>query len=602
MTEYTADSIKVLEEIEHIQTTPGLYVGDTSDPTHLLYEGLDNALDEAQEGHASLVGVEIDTKLHIITIADNGRGIPIENDTILKVASKLFSGGKFDKGQKGVYKIASGIHGIGIVAITALSETLQIDVYRNDKHASYKFKNAKLDTKNIENYIEPPPFSTQLTFKPSKKFFESLVINIDQVKERLKIASVHIPKLSLLLVVDGKEEIISCNLDQFFNTEVLGCDPAKSNITKIIDVNTKLKDEQLHIRFCWDLGGTVTPKHLGCVNLLSVTQGTHIARTFDMIRNILFEYASKEKLKISKQDCLLGFRAFTSIMLYSPAYTSQTKERLSIPRDQLNPLYSKIEKKIRELFKNDSSLMAELFNYFESYRRKMDSSKKIIKTGRTVTRINTVIDSTLRDCTTHNVDRSILFITEGASASGSLLQCRDPKYHAILSLKGKIPNLADDKKHFLKNKEIIEIINALGTGVEPDFSLDGIRYGKIIYLCDADEDGKHIQVLLMTLFLKLVPQLIDKGYVHLAIMPLYGAMVKKNFIPIYSEEDLTIFKENNPSIKTQRYKGLGEMNPDQLYACILDPANRRTVQVMSPIDKKNIFNLMTDSELKRKLV
>jgi len=490
--DYTHESIRVLEEIEHIQTNPGMYIGDTANPTHLVFELLDNALDEAQAGHANLVGIEIDTKKHIVSVADNGRGIPIENDTINTIATKLFSGGKFDKGQKGVYTIASGLHGIGIVAVTALSEFMEIEVHRDNQHAHYKFENAKATESNVEPVTaDKTPFSTQVLFKPHKKYFEALTFDIQMIRDRLKIASVHIPSLTLILIVDDTRETISCDMDSYFNEELLSDFNEKtSQLTPIMDLNVKVKDESLHIKFCWELGGKATPRMIGCVNLLNVKQGTHINRSFDLFRTVIHNWATKQKIKIDKQDCLIGFRGCTTIMLYQPQYTSQTKERLAVPKTKLDHLFSIAEKKFAEIFNSNTELHDSLLNYFQAYRKKLDSSKKIIKTdGNTVTRFNSVIDSKLRDCSTHSVDMSELFITEGASAGGSLIQCRNPKYHAILSLKGKIPNIAADSKDFLKNKEIIEIINALGTGIEPDFSIDGLRYGKIIFATDADADG-----------------------------------------------------------------------------------------------------------------
>ena len=212
-----------------------------------------------------------------------------------------------------------------------------------------------------------------------------------------------------------------------------------------------------------------------------------------------------------------------------------------------------------------------------------------------------MVDSKLRDCTSHNIANSELFIVEGQSAGGSLIQCRDPKHHAILSLKGKIPNIACDSKDFLKNKEIIEIINALGTGFEPDFSISSLRYGKIIFAQDADSDGSHIAVLLMTVFLKLLPGLLKKGCVYKSIMPLYGTTVSKQFIPIYNDQELASIKATHPNAKIQRYNGLGEMNPDQLKMVLLD-STRKLQTINLPENPETILNLMTDSSEKRKLV
>ena len=247
------------------------------------------------------------------------------------------------------------------------------------------------------------------------------------------------------------------------------------------------------------------------------------------------------------------------------------------------------------------SVRNDLLSFFESYRRGLDRRGNVVKGGSNVTRYNNIIDSKLLDCTSGAVDRTELFITEGSSASGSLVQCRNPKYHGCLGLKGKIPNVASLTKDVLKNKEIVEIVNALGTGIEPDFSIDSLRYGKIIFACDADSDGAHINTLLMVLFLKLVPDLLKTGHVFRAIMPLYGANIRSQFHPLYTEEDLVQFKRDHQGVKIQRYKGLGEMNPEQLKVCLLDDV-RKLQEVTYPDNVDDIFRLMVDAQLKRELI
>ena len=600
--EYDHKSIKVLEEIEHIRKNPGMYIGETTNPNHLIYELLDNALDEAQGNHADLIGIQIDTNKNIISIADNGRGIPWQNDTIATIATKLFSGGKFDKGSDKSYGIASGLHGIGIVAVTALSESMQIEVYRDDKKVSYKFKDAKVSEKSITEFESSKrPFSTQVTFSPESKYFESLKLDIKDIRERLRIASVHVPKLKLILIVDGNKEIIEDTIETFFKKEVLQTEVATDSMSPIIDLTFKIKDEMVHLRCCWDYNGTPAARNLGCVNILKVNQGSHINSTVDLLRSVLFEWAQKEKLKITKNDCSVGLRSYTSVMLYEPAYSSQTKEKLSISKTKMVHLYGPLEVKLKDLLKKDEGLRNQLLSFFDAYRRRNDSRKKIVTTNGSVTRLNSIIDSKLRDCTSHNVTQTELFIVEGTSAGGSLIQCREPKYHAVLGLRGKILNVGDVKKDYLKNKEVIEIVNAVGTGIDSEFDIKGLRYGKIILTLDADADGSHIACLLMTLFQRLTPKLIEAGVLYMAELPLYGAMQGKTFTPLYTDADVEQYRLKHPTIKIQRYKGLGEMNPDQLKVCLLD-SGRRLIKIEPPKSEQGVYNLMTDSELKRKLV
>lgn len=600
MSKYDHTSIKVMEEIEHIQENAGMYIGDTGQATHLITEAFDNAIDEAKAGYANIVAVYIDTKKKEYYVIDNGRGIPIENDTIKTVASKLFSGGKFNKGEGKVYEIASGRHGVGIVAITALSEYSTIEVYRDNKYAFYKWENANLVEDRHEDFRGTPKFSTRIGFRPNKKYFSLIDVDISYIKKRMKIASVHIPQLQLVLVVDDKKEIINCDLNTYFKEDVILKET--KNLTKPHDIKTKIKGEELLIRWCYSFEGSPAPKQHGCVNLLSVDQGTHINKTADLFRDVFQEFSKKDKLHFNKNDSLVGFRCYTSIMLYNPEYSSQNKEKLSSAKSKLDPLYNKAETELRKYLNDNRELRNKLLSYFEAYRKRLDSSKSIIKTSGTVTRINSVIGSKLKDCTTHSIDKSELYIMEGASAGGTLLNCRNPNVHAVLPLKGKIPNVAGQTKDFLKNEEIKEIINACGTGIEPDFHLNGLRYGKIIITCDADSDGNHISALLLVLFLKLTPKLIIEGKIYLAQMPLYGADYKKTFYPFYTEKEKEEFIKKYPNAQIMRFKGLGEMNDIQLEKCLLDVKTRKLKQIPSPKHPSEIFTIMTNPEEKRRLV
>ena len=601
---YDHSSIKKLGDIEHIRKNKGMYIGESNNPNHLIYEIIDNALDEAQGGHATLLGIQIDTKEDSVTIADNGRGIPIDKGTIHLVATSLHTGGKFEKGESGVYKIASGLHGIGIVAVTALSNRMGIEVYRDGKHAVYEYVNARKMKEEVTDHTGKTPFSTQVSFIPDKQYFESLKFDIPALRDRLHIACIHTKNLRCILIVDGNKEVIDSTLEQYFQEEILDKTFKVEDSVPVLEFSSKIKDERLTIRFCWDFTASTAKKCSGCVNMLRVNQGTHINRVFDMFRNVLSEEIKKDaSCKIlGKDDMLTGLRCYVSLMLYTPEYTSQTKEKLSTNKKNFDALYDIIQTKLTVFLKKNPSYKERLLSFFKAYRRRLSSRAKIVVTnGDGVVRLNTSIDSNLRDCNTHNVSISELFIVEGSSASGTLLQCRDPKIHAILSLRGKILNVASEKRDYLKNKEVLDIINSIGTGIEPDFSFKGLRYGKILLAQDADSDGNHISVLLMTLFLKLVPKLVERGVFYKAIMPLYGVDVKNTFVPFYTEEDMKAYKDKHRNAHIQRYKGLGEMNPDQLRVCLIDPT-RQLRKITMPKNPKLVFELMMKSDLKRKLV
>ena len=602
---YTASDIKTLSEIEHIRQNAGMYIGLTTTPNHLLYEVLDNALDEANANYASLVLVAIDNNSGITTIADNGRGIPFENNTIPTIATKLFSGGKFNKtSESSPYGTAIGLHGIGLVAVTALSEWVEITVYRDNKKVYYKFVDCKVVEEKIEDFDSSKrPCATCVKFKPDAKYFESIKMDIDPVRTRLELASIHIDNLKLIFKVDDKEkEVIKITMNDYFNSNFWK--GQKDNITPIFEVKKKIKHEELRILFGWDMNSYSQPIADGSINLLPVSQGTHINMTYLALQNVFENIAKKEKLNYNMNDYRIGLRVYTTMELYDPKYSSQTKERLSNSKSSLDHLYNGVEKEIESELRKDGELFNRIVYFIDSYRRSLNAKKTVVKTsGSSVTRYNQSIDSKLKDCTSNIVSQCELFITEGDSASGGLVQCRNPKFHAVLGLKGKIPNLAAGKKDFLKNKEIVEIINALGTGVPPDFDINRIRYDKIVVSSDADPDGSHIATLFIVAMLKIVPGIIEAGKVYRAIMPLYGVRkFEGKFLPFYTEEEMRAFKTEHSRVEITRYKGLGEMMPNQLKECLINKEVRHLQRIPYTDNPEEIFKIMTDAEAKRGLI
>ena len=602
---YTASDIKTLSEIEHIRQNAGMYIGLTATPNHLLYEVLDNALDEANAGYASLILVAIDNKSGITTIADNGRGIPFENDTIPTIATKLFSGGKFNKtSEASPYGTAIGLHGIGLVAVTALSEWVEITVYRDNKKVYYKFIDCKVSEHTIEDFDSSKrPCSTCVRFKPDKKYFESTEMEISSVKTRLQLASIHIDNLKLIFKLDDNEkEIIKMTMKNYFDDHFWK--NQKTNITPIFEVKKKIKHEELRILFGWDMNSYSQPIADGSINLLPVSQGTHINMTFLALQNVFENIAKKEKLNYNNTDYRIGLRVYTTMELYDPKYSSQTKERLSNSKSGLEHLYNNIEKEIESVIRKDDETFNQIVYFIDSYRKSLNAKKTVVKTtGNSVVRYNQSIDSKLKDCTSSVVSQCELFVTEGDSASGGLVQCRNPKYHAILGLKGKIPNFAAGKKDFLKNKEMVEIINALGTGIPPDFELSRLRYNCIVIAADGDPDGSHIATLFIVAMLKIVPGIIQAGKLYRAIMPLYGVRkFEGKFLPFYSEEEMRTFRSEHPKVEISRYKGLGEMMPNQLKECLLNKEVRRLQRIPYTDNPEEIFKIMTDAEAKRGLI
>lgn len=590
MSDYTSKDIKVLDEISHIRNAPGMYIGSTETPTHLLEELLDNALDECLAGYANIVGIYIDTKNSKYTVCDNGRGMPIEDGVPITVSTKMFSGGKF-KNMKTAYNISVGIHGVGLTAVNALSNFYEIEIFKNKKHGKFTFENAKIKNELIEDYNkEEKPFSTAISFVPSKKYFEKTIVNMDRIRKRLAVASVELSNSYFILQIDDKKEIIN-NSDKikFFEKECIN----DENVTKILSFGIKHKIESLRVIFCYSFESTLTPRILSSVNLLPVESGgTHINLFFDVLKDILNK-SNKNEYKFQQNDVLVGLRAYISLELERPELSGQTKDKLINRKDALKKLFDDISKQISSYFNDNKEDLQVLLEGFDIYRKKLDSKK--LKSSSHNKRVSTKFTK-LRDCTGVNGE---LYIVEGDSAAGTLIQCRDPRIHAIFPLRGKIPNVLN-AKDILKNKEIAELTQAMGCGIGPNFDLSKLKYSKVIASSDNDYDGYHISSLIAMVYLILFPEIIKSGKFYLASGPLYAVNEGKTFIPLWTEEELKESRDKNRHITY--FKGLGEMSPQQLKICLMDEKTRRLIKLKYTNNQNELIKLFTDVEAKRDLL
>jgi len=587
---YQEKDIRVLGEIEHIQLNAGMYIGDTSNPVHLVEECLDNALDEALAGYSNIIAVIIDTKKFIYTVIDDGRGIPIGNDVPITISTKLFSGAKFQD-NKTSYGIVAGMHGIGLVAVCALSEFYIIEIYRDNKYAYYEFKNSKLKTKKIEPFEGKKPFSTKIQFKPSKKIFESLVPDLDRLRNRLIVASTSFPKNKVFVLnVDDKKELFQLTIEEYFKKYCLNSDEA----TDLIFLKSYKKPESFNIILSWATNGAISPRVMSSVNLLPVDSGgIHVNIIYDILREFFMTKAKKLGYKFSIQDCLVGLRSYLSLSLIEPKFSGQTKDKLTNRKSYLDNLANQLKVQLEKYFTDNKEYLIILLDRFQEYRKRLDSKKlKNLPTGK---RASTKFTK-LKDCTSRQGE---LFICEGDSASGTIVQCRDPRIHAILPLKGKIPNIIN-AKDILKNNEIREIVLALGTGINSDFDIKKLRYDKIICAADSDPDGGHISSLMMMVFAILVPEVIKQGKFYLARTPLFAINEKNIFIPLWSDEEFNKAREENRNIS--RFKGLGELNPNQLKVCLIDKETRNLIPISFSSKIENLIKLFSDVGEKRNLL
>lgn len=589
---YVAEDIRVLQELEHIQLNPGMYIGETDDPIHLVEEALDNALDEALAGHATLVAVMYNPENGSCSVVDNGRGIPLESNVPVTISTKLFSGAKFQD-KKSAYEISSGLHGVGLVAINALSEKYMVDSYRDNKHGFFYFEKGKLKKSRIQAYTGTPPYSTKIEFIPSSDYFETIKPNLDRIRKRLTTASAEMSSDKRFILKIGEEkEVFNLSRLEHFKNE---CDIEEEDFN-VLSLSANRKQEKFEAIFGYAESGPIGAKVISSINLLPVVRGgTHYNVFRDLIKDFFVDKGKKQGFKFQGNDTLVRLRAYLILHLIEPSFAGQTKERLTNRVSDFDYYIKQFSQSLEKWAEENPNDLTEYLQRFESYRKKMDS-KGLQKTDTGGRRASTKFTK-LRDCGQRNGE---LFIVEGDSAGGSITQSRDPERHAILPLRGKsIPNITSARE-ILKNQEVGELVMALGTGVEPHCDIDSLRYDKIICATDADPDGAHIACLLTMVIATLMPDVIRNGKYYIATTPLFAINEKKTFKPLWTEKQLLKARAENRTIS--RFKGLGELNPDQLKICLLQESTRNIKRVKYSDNMEELLKLFSDVGEKRKLV
>jgi len=542
-------SIRVLEHIQAIQERPAMFIGEPDTPTHLWLEAIDNARDECLSCRSNRLDVFTEDSpigTYYVT-RDWGNGIPITSDGIdedvpIAICTKLFSGGKFDGN---LYDFSSGLHGVGMTAINALSAILKITTKAdNIYHYVYTFNNGAFVNKDkviIDSNDDGNRFSTEIRFIPDSKYFDSCVCNGDAILEILKIAKYGLG--DTVKVYYQHQEIEDTLLDSF-----KGNNCAQLISDEYIDKKTK-QSCRLSIALYNDFDSGKEFK--GIVNLLQTNEGNHMNICFNHIKNRLYDISQKGKNKSHLQinDLLVPIRVLCTLKIKHPIFPAQTKGKLVTKKEELLPLITPL---IDNMIKKNPSFFDTIIQQAEVYRVNLQTSKQSRKS--TIGKIVKV--DGLKDCSCKDSSKCSLFIIEGQSAGTTFTRCRDPKYHASLALRGKVLNVVSNKAttgKILANQVIINIASALGYKLFQPMDAKKCRYSKVMILSDADEDGRHIACLLTTIFYKLFPELIRAGMVYIVQPPLYGTHVKNKFIPIYTEDD----REKYRSAVIHRYKGIG---------------------------------------------
>ena len=616
---YGAEQITVLKGLEPVRKRPGMYIGstDTHGLHHLINEIVDNSIDEALAGYCNKIIVELNTD-GSCAVTDNGRGIPTGinkeegKSAVELVLTKLHAGGKFGDGG---YKISGGLHGVGLSCVNALSEWLEVEVRQNGKLFKQIY-NRGVPQRDLAVVGEASDTGTKVTFLPDDTIFETTTFEYDVVRHRLR----ELAFLNKGIIIeledhrDNKKETFCYQggIVEFVNELNQG----KQVILKqpiYIETYTKDKKGEIEIAFQYNDGYNEVI-HGYANNINTVEGGTHIEGFKKALYKVINEYGHRLKIlkdddKLTGDDVREGITAIVNVKLQDPQFEGQTKTKLGNSYMQ-----GEVANAVTDLFGTYLEENPEEARSLILRSVTAQKAREAANAARAMTRRKGALESTslpgkLADCTEKNPKLCEIYIVEGDSAGGTAKQCRDRRFQAILPLRGKILNVEKARlNHVLTNEEIKAMITAFGGGVGQEFDHTKLRYDKIISMTDADVDGAHIRILLLTFFYRFMPGLIENGHVYSAMPPLYKLQKGKQIVYCYSEEEKVqkLEEMGSKGVDVQRYKGLGEMDKEQLWETTMNPANRglRQIQMKDAIEADKIFTiLMGDApELRRKFI
>ena len=581
---YKAENIKVLEGLEAVRKRPAMYIGGTGKDGlhHLVYEVVDNSIDEALAGFCDTVLVTIH-KDGSLSVRDNGRGIPTGmhpqyKKPALEIAlTKLHAGGKFEKS---AYAVSGGLHGVGVSCVNALSTHLRATVRREGKiyQQEYKIGVPNYNMKVIGKTNNKNESGTEIQFVPDPEIFSTTTFDFVVLKKRLQeIAFLNHVKIILKDEKSSKEETFHYQggLIDFVNH----INKSKSPLHK--PIYFKRKDDENEVEVVIQYTDGYNENIFGFVNIINTTEGgTHISGFKTALTRAINDYITKKGLlkntKLSGDDAREGVTAIVNIKMREPQFEGQTKTKLG-NSEMKGVVDSMAHLALTEFFEENPSIASKIAQKVVASAKAREAARKARDLVRRKTSIGGLsgLPGKLSDCSSKKTENTELYIVEGDSAAGSSKMARDKEFQAILPLKGKILNVEkSNPTRALTSEEIINLITAIGTGVKESFDITKLRYNKVIIMTDADVDGQHIMTLLLTFFYRYMPQLIDSGNVYVAYSPLYRVRKKKDYY-VYSDEELKkLVSQLGGNPDTQRFKGLGEMNPQQLWDTTMDPKKR----------------------------
>jgi len=587
---YDASDIQVLEGLEAVRKRPGMYIGgtDTHGFHHLLWEIVDNSVDEAIAGHATKI--EIDLQEREASVTDNGRGIPYGKhpktgqSALDVIFTKLHAGGKFGGG---AYKTSGGLHGVGSSVVNALSSELEVASTRGGHTATRRFARGKTKGRLKKESAPKRAHGTFVRFVPDEEIFGKLSFKMPVVLERLRVKAYLTPGVTFSLRYKGQEESF-CFVGGLRDYLSHTLEETEDEMVTEFPFSVSIDDPRIQVSLVWT--DSARSDVLSFANGIPTQDGGTHEKGLDhlivsKIRDVMREHPSVPKrLKVVPDDIREGLLAFISVFVEEPQFQGQTKDRLNNPE---------IKKRVHEalsapfemwLRDNQRQTDTIVLRVIQSAKARLAARDAKVKVKRATPTSRLILPGKLADCSSTDRDKTELFLVEGDSAGGSAKMARDRKTQAILPLRGKILNSESAPlSKVMKNEELRNIVTAMGCGIGDSFNLNSLRYGKIVLLMDADSDGHHISVLALTFFYRHLPELIEEGKVYLAVPPLYRVTYRTESFWIDDDASLKrLLKKKKGTPEITRFKGLGEMPPSILKMTTMDPEGRTLNRVEIP--------------------